>query len=136
MQRFAGVYKKVVFLHFYAESNEMTKYLDEVKLKVECHPHFAFFRNGKRFKLSTVGQALLCSLEHCVYASTAFADSYHMRTCRLQTFHVPFMPFLEHLTEIVPAPFMSFSQRLTSFATLQWCMPVFIHMCSSVGVSP
>lgn len=47
MQRFAGVYKKVVFLHLYAESNEMTKYLDEVKLKVECHPHFAFFRNGK-----------------------------------------------------------------------------------------
>ncbi|DBA99677.1 TPA: hypothetical protein ACH3X3_012233 [Trebouxia sp. C0006] len=46
LERFAGVYKKVVFLHFYAESNEMTKYLDEVKLKVECHPHFAFFRNG------------------------------------------------------------------------------------------
>lgn len=45
-ERFAGVYKKVVFLHLYAESNEMTKYLDEVKLKVECHPHFAFFRNG------------------------------------------------------------------------------------------
>lgn len=47
LQKFAGVYKKVVFLHFYAESNEMTKYLDQVKLKVERHPHFAFFRNGK-----------------------------------------------------------------------------------------
>ena len=48
LQRFAGVYKKVVFLHFYAESNEMTKYLDQKKLKVERHPHFAFFRNGKQ----------------------------------------------------------------------------------------
>lgn len=47
MQRFASVYKKVVFLHFYAESNEMTKYLDQVKLKVERHPHFAMFRTGK-----------------------------------------------------------------------------------------
>lgn len=47
-QKFAGVYKKVVFLHFYAESNEMTKYLDQVKLKVERHPHFAFFRNGSQ----------------------------------------------------------------------------------------
>ena len=25
----------------------MTKYLDQVRLKVERHPHFAFFRNGK-----------------------------------------------------------------------------------------
>ena len=41
------MYNKVVFLHFYAESNEMTKYLDQVKLKVERHPHFAMFRNGK-----------------------------------------------------------------------------------------
>ncbi len=45
------------------------------------------------------------------------------------------MSFLEHLTETVPAPFMSYSQRLTSFATLQWCMPVFICVRSSVGVS-
>ncbi len=135
MQRFAGVYKKVVFLHFYAESNEMTKYLDEVKLKVERHPHFAFFRNGKRFKLLTVCRILLCSLEHSVYASTAFADPCPMHTCDTQTVLVPFMSFLEHLTQIVPAPFMSFSERLTPFATLQWCMPVFIHFHSSVGVS-
>lgn len=74
MQRFAAVYKKVVFLHFYAESNEMTKYLDEVKLKVERHPHFAFFRNGKSLKLSTVCGVLLCSLQHSVCASTVFAD--------------------------------------------------------------
>lgn len=47
-ERFAGVYRKVVFLHFYAESNEMTKYLDQKKLKVERHPHFAFFRNGSQ----------------------------------------------------------------------------------------
>lgn len=47
LQRFASVYRNVVFLHFYAESNEMTKYLDQVRLKVERHPHFAFFRNGK-----------------------------------------------------------------------------------------
>lgn len=47
VQRFASVYKKVVFLHFYAESNQMTKYLDQVRLKVERHPHFAFFRDGK-----------------------------------------------------------------------------------------
>ena len=47
LQRFASVYRKVVFLHFFAESNEMTKYLDQVKLKVERHPHFAFFRKGK-----------------------------------------------------------------------------------------
>ena len=40
------MYSKVVFLHFYAESNEMTKYLDQVRLKVERHPHFAFFREG------------------------------------------------------------------------------------------
>lgn len=48
MQRFASVYDKVVFLHFYAESNEMTKYLDQVKLRVERHPHFAMFRNGEQ----------------------------------------------------------------------------------------
>ena len=53
LQRFASVYKKVVFLHFYAESNQMTKYLDQVKLKVERHPHFAFFRDGKP-KLSSL----------------------------------------------------------------------------------
>ena len=47
LQRFASVYSKVVFLHFYAESNEMTKYLDQVRLKVERHPHFAFFREGR-----------------------------------------------------------------------------------------
>ncbi|KAL3154100.1 hypothetical protein ABBQ32_013636 [Trebouxia sp. C0010 RCD-2024] len=46
--RFASVYRNVVFLHFYAESNEMTKYLDQVRLKVERHPHFAFFRNGSQ----------------------------------------------------------------------------------------
>lgn len=44
------MYRNVVFLHFYAESNEMTKYLDQVRLKVERHPHFAFFRNGKRMQ--------------------------------------------------------------------------------------
>lgn len=47
-ERFASVYSKVVFLHFYAESNEMTKYLDQVRLKVERHPHFAFFREGSQ----------------------------------------------------------------------------------------
>ena len=47
LQRFASVYRNVVFLHFYAESNQMTKYLDQVRLKVEQHPHFAFFRSGK-----------------------------------------------------------------------------------------
>jgi hypothetical protein len=113
VQRFAGVYKKVVFLHFYAESNEMTKYLDEVKLKVERHPHFAFFRSGKRFKLSTVCRLLLCSLEHSVYASTPFTDSCQMRTCGTQT---------------VPAPFMSFLEHLTPFACNGVCL--FSHICT------
>ncbi len=98
MQRFAGVYKKVVFLHFYAESNEMTKYLDEVKLRVERHPHFAFFRNGKIFKLSIVCRVFLFSLEHLVCAFTAFVYSCQMRTCGSQTVLVTFMFFLEHLT--------------------------------------
>ena len=60
MQKFASVYNKVVFLHFYAESNEMTKYLDQVKLKVERHPHFAMFRNGK-----TACCACYSGLSHC-----------------------------------------------------------------------
>ncbi len=30
---------------------------------------------------------------------------------------------------------LSFLESLTPFATLQWCMPVFIHLHSSVGVS-
>jgi len=37
---------------------------------------------------------------------------------------VPFMSFLKDLTQTVPAPFMSFSERLTSFPTLQWRLPV------------
>ena len=42
----------------------MTKYLDQVRLKVERHPHFAFFRNGKhRF-------CELCVLQKDIQAHT------------------------------------------------------------------
>ena len=47
----------------------MTKYLDQVRLKVERHPHFAFFRSGKHFFL---GPSEICkkplAIVHCLHA--------------------------------------------------------------------
>lgn len=49
----------------------MTKYLDQVRLKVERHPHFAFFRNGKHFFLGCVclrNVSKPLAVIHCLHA--------------------------------------------------------------------
>ena len=47
LQRFAKNYPDVIFIKFYGNSNELTKYLFEERLHTTQTPYFTFFRQGK-----------------------------------------------------------------------------------------
>ena len=52
----------------------MTKYLDQVRLKVERHPHFAFFRNGKHIVSCTYLN--IAHAQACCYQSPPACNSH------------------------------------------------------------
>ena len=49
MQKFAAHYTSCVFLKFFGNANENTKYLFRDRLQTPLTPTFSFWRRGKRF---------------------------------------------------------------------------------------